>query len=198
MGRTPDLRRARLQELITQEPFLTDAQLAESLGVSVATIRLDRHVLQIPELRARTRAMAAVNYSKLRSMGSQEVIGELVSLDLGTSASSLLHVTQEMVLQKSKVARGHHLFAQSNSLAAAVLDAPGALTASATVRFLRPVSVGERVLASATVTDRNGSRYCVSVESRVHQDAVFTGRFWMVPMEADAVVDDPADLQEEE
>ena len=184
---TPDSRRASLQELITDAPFLTDAQLAESLGVSIATIRLDRSILKIPEVRERTRAMAAANYKKLRSMGSREIIGELISLDVGLAASSVLHVTQDMVLQKSGVVRGHHLFAQGNSLAAAVVDAPGALTASAAVRFLRPISAGEQVFASASVTERDTNRYCVLVESRVRQDPVFSGRFWMVPWQVDDV-----------
>lgn len=46
-------RRKALRELLQKDPFLTDWQLAERLGVSVATIRLDRMALDIPELRER-------------------------------------------------------------------------------------------------------------------------------------------------
>ncbi len=51
-------RRDALQELLRKDPFLTDWQLAEALEVSVATIRLDRMALNIPELRERAKTIA--------------------------------------------------------------------------------------------------------------------------------------------
>ena len=47
-----------LRELLKIHPFYTDEELAEKLGVSVSTIRLDRMELGIPEMRERTRAVA--------------------------------------------------------------------------------------------------------------------------------------------
>jgi len=46
-------RQAILLEKLEQDPFLTDEELSEMLGVSVPTIRLDRLELGIPELRER-------------------------------------------------------------------------------------------------------------------------------------------------
>ena len=61
-------RRRQLQTLLSQEPFLTDRQIAERLDVSVATVRLDRMALGIPELRERIKTVAKKNYSKVRAM----------------------------------------------------------------------------------------------------------------------------------
>ena len=44
-------RQEQLKELVNQQPFLTDEELAEQFGVSVQTIRLDRLELSIPEMR---------------------------------------------------------------------------------------------------------------------------------------------------
>ena len=43
---------------LRKKPFLTDQDLSEILGVSVATVRLDRQTLGIPQLRDRMQKMA--------------------------------------------------------------------------------------------------------------------------------------------
>jgi len=58
-------RQAILLEKLEQDPFLTDEELSEMLGVSVPTIRLDRLELGIPELRERIKNVAQKNYSKV-------------------------------------------------------------------------------------------------------------------------------------
>ena len=44
-------RQQLLLQQVKEKPFLTDEELAQKLGVSVQTIRLDRLELGIPELR---------------------------------------------------------------------------------------------------------------------------------------------------
>lgn len=51
-------RQSVLLEKLSQDPFLTDEELAEIFKVSVPTIRLDRLELGIPELRERIRNVA--------------------------------------------------------------------------------------------------------------------------------------------
>lgn len=46
-------RHALLAKRIEENPFINDEELAEEFSVSVATIRLDRLALGIPELRMR-------------------------------------------------------------------------------------------------------------------------------------------------
>ena len=51
-------RQQLLLQQVKEKPFLTDEELAQKLGVSVQTIRLDRLELGISELRGRIRKMA--------------------------------------------------------------------------------------------------------------------------------------------
>ena len=67
------------------------------------------------------------------------------------SAISILDVKHEHVFNRNGIARGHHLFAQANSLAVAVINDEFALTAKANIHFIHPVKVNERVVAKAKV-----------------------------------------------
>jgi acyl-coenzyme A thioesterase PaaI-like protein len=170
-------RQQRLHVLLLDNPFLTDDELAEKLEVSIQTIRLDRLELGIPELRERVKQLAEGASTKLKSISGGEVVGELVDLELGQSAISMLEITTEMVLEKARAARGHHLFAQANSLAVAVIDTEVALTATAKVEFKRQVGLGEKVIAKAQVTGKRGNRFFVSVCSMVNGEEVLAGEF---------------------
>jgi len=172
-----------LKRLVAADPFTTDQELASKLGVSVQTIRLDRLELGIPDARSRIREVARDAYEKVKSITESEVIGELIDLELGESALSVLTATADMALAHSGVIRGHHLFAMANSLAVAVVDAKVALTGSATVRFVRRVRVGDRMVAKARVTEISGRRHTVSVAIRVGADEVFTGEFAVYAVE---------------
>lgn len=170
-------RRKVLGEALSKHPFFTDEELAERFKVSVSTIRLDRGELGIPELRERTRAVAQEAYSTLKSLDDQEVIGELLELVIGERAQSVLAIEESMVLTKARVARGHYLFAQANSLAIALVDAAMALTGSVELKFIRPVQLGEVVVAEGRVTKRKGSKYWVDVSLNVNSEEVLRGNW---------------------
>jgi len=172
-------RREALREALSQNPFLTDEELAQQFGVSVSTIRLDRGKLGIPEVRMRTLAVAHESYSALKALGEQELIGDLRELAIGERARSELHITENMVLSKARVARGHHLFAQANSLAIALVDAEVAVTGSARLKFVRPVRYGERVVAEGQVLKRKDNKYWIEVIAKVGEEEVLKGE-WVV------------------
>ncbi len=182
-------RRRDLQELLRRDPFLTDWQIADELEVSVATIRLDRMALDIPELRERSRQIAANTYSEVKALHGEEVIGELIELNLGNNGTSVLMVTDQMVFARNQILRGHFLFAPGNSMAVALVDSAIVLTKSADVRFYQTVHLGERVVAKANVTAIQGNRYHVSVNSFVHDEVVFRGEFVVVDLTEKGGVD---------
>ena len=177
VARNKQVRQQELTALIETEPFLTDEELAERFAVSVQTIRLDRLALGIPELRERIKAVANNNYGKVRSLELTEVIGELIELDLNHLAISILEIGPEHIFTRTKIARGHHLFAQANSLAVSVIDAEVVLTGTADVRFTRQVKLGERLISKAVVVDNREDRACVDVATKVGDDIVFEGQF---------------------
>ncbi|MBC7105089.1 MAG: transcription factor FapR [Firmicutes bacterium] len=186
-GRRRTQRQEMLAGYLRTNPFLTDEDLAQVLGVSVQTVRLDRLRLQIPELRERLKQLARGEAEVPRSLAEGELIGELVELVAGLRATSILTVTRDMVLRRTRMARGHYLFAQANSLAVALIDSEVVVTGSARVRFRRPVYYGEKVLARATVGMTRGNKYVVRVTSTVRNDVVMEGRFLVVAMGGEAL-----------
>lgn len=176
-------RQERLAAALRNNPFLTDEELAELLNVSVPTIRLDRLELGIPELRVRTKEVAEQFYGMIRSLGSGELIGELIDLEIGRMGVSVLEVKADMVFQKSQILRGHYLFAQANSLAVALIGADLVLTRNAQVSFLRPVLLHDLVTAEARVVGQYSNSYHIKVISKVDGEQVFRGQFTVVAKE---------------
>lgn len=174
-------RQQLLQETIDHTPFITDEDLAKKFQVSIQTIRLDRLELAIPELRERIKHMAKNQWNEtVKSITLDEVIGDIIDLELDKRAISIMNVQAEQVFSRNKIARGHHLFAQANSLAVAVIDDDLALTKRAILDFQRQVKQGEQVVAKAEVIhqDTNGNTEVV-VKSYVQNELVFQGTFIM-------------------
>ncbi len=174
------IRQQLLVDQVKEKPFLTDEELAKLLQVSVQTIRLDRLELGIPELRERIRKMAENAQPKVKSIESEEIVGELIDLELGRSGISLLRITDDMVFAKTKIAKGYFVFSQANSLALAIIDAPMAVTGVANVKYKVPVHVGEKLIAKAEIMHQRGNKYFVWVKTRNETQEVFRAKFIMV------------------
>lgn len=175
-------RQLLLTETINEKPFITDEELAKQFEVSIQTIRLDRMELNIPELRKRIKSVATYKWNEkndLKALTIEEVIGEIIDLELDKRALSILLLRPEHVFSRNKIARGHHLFAQANSLAVAVINDELALTAKSEIKFIRQVKEGEQVVAKATVVGNEEALTLVRVDSYVNNELVFTGLFHM-------------------
>ncbi|MDP4162060.1 MAG: transcription factor FapR [Bacillota bacterium] len=175
-------RQQSLSKTIKENPFITDEELSERFTVSVQTIRLDRMELSIPELRERIKNVAEKRFEdEVRSLPIDEIIGEIIDIELDNSAISIFDVKEEHVFKRNGIARGHHVFAQANSLAVAVINDALALTAKADIQFKRQVKKDERVVAKAKVSniDAEHGRTTVEVNSFVQTELVFIGKFEM-------------------
>ncbi|MBU5267843.1 transcription factor FapR [Virgibacillus proomii] len=180
MKRPKAERQRLLKETIEKTPFITDEELAKQFNVSIQTIRLDRMELSIPELRQRIKSVATDQWNEMvKALPLEEVIGEVIDLELDKRAISILDIRHEHVFSRNKIARGHHLFAQANSLAVAVLNDELALTAKSELKFTRQVKEGERVIAKAMVQGKEKGLTTVHVNSYVENELVFTGVFHM-------------------
>ena len=92
-------------------------------------------------------------------------------------------VTEDMVFEKTKVARGYHVFSQANSLALAVIDAPAAVTGVANIKYKIPIEVGEKLIAKAEIVKRRGNKYFVWVKIKNACQEVFRAKFIMVSLD---------------
>jgi len=180
MKRTKIERHALLQKTIANNPFVTDDELSQILNVSIQTIRLDRMELAIPELRERIKLVAKNSLTdEIRSLPVDEIIGDIIDITVGKRAISMFDVKAEHVFKRNRIARGHYIFAQANSLAVAIVNNELALTTKADIRFLKQVREGDRIIAKATVCDdqAKSDRIMIHVESFVDQTCIFTGDF---------------------
>lgn len=186
MSRSSFLKKERQQILsdkIKQDPFLTDEELSELFSVSIPTIRLDRLEMGIPELRERIKNVAENNYSKVKSLQSKEIVGELIDITLGEKGVSLLETNESMVFLKTKIVRGHFIYSLAESLAIAVIDATVALVGVANVKYKTPVYQGCKLVAKAEVKHVRGNNYFVWVKIYEKQLEVFRGKFVLVSLE---------------
>lgn len=172
-------RRLALVKYVTGNPFATDGQLAERFGVSVATIRLDRQTLHIPEVRERIRQVAESRQDEIKSLDQQEVIGDIVELQLNRYAVSVLTVESGHVFFRNGIVRGHVLFGQVNSLAIAVMDAQLAVTAHTDLRFHRAVHVGEVLRARVDVLQEQSGMVRCHVQTTSNAEIVLEGTIFV-------------------
>ncbi|MEX2462166.1 MAG: transcription factor FapR [Paenibacillaceae bacterium] len=170
-------RQQLLTKVIEDNPFIRDDELMERLQVSIQTIRLDRLEMGIPELRERIKLMAEKSYDQVRSLPLHEVIGDVIDLQLDKSGISIFEIKQEHVFSRTKIARGHHVFSQANSLAVAVINDQVALTASADIRFVRSIKLAEKCVAKAFVRSITKGKAKVEVFTYVNDELVFQGNF---------------------
>ncbi len=170
-------RQQLLKDKLRENPFFSDEELARLFDVSIQTIRLDRLALGIPELRERTKSVAERTYGIVKSMGSKEIVGELIDIVLGERGISILETTEDMAFERTRVVRGHHIFAQADSLAIALINAEIVLTGLANSKFKRPVYVGEKLVAKGEVIRRRGQQHVVLVETKAGAEKVFRGKF---------------------
>lgn len=173
-------RRVRQERIISElekNPLLTDEEIAVALGASVSTVRLDRAILGIPEVRERMRSMVQQAGSRLRSLKREEIIGDLLDLQPDEWALSTLHTTPEMAFRHTEYVSDNFIYSMASSLAVAVIEADMVVTGSARVRYRFPARVGERLIARAKVGTKKGNKYVVSVRIRVGEKEIFIGRF---------------------
>lgn len=179
MKRTKNERREMIENTIQQNPFITDQVLSEMYDVSIQTIRLDRNQLSIPELRERVKRVAKDQYQNISSLEDKDIIGDVVDLQSNHYAKSVYTITRQDVFSRNNVARGHVVFAQANSLCVALVQHESVLTKESHIHFVKPVYLGDVVIAEARVEHNDNKYYEMTVRSFVNKNKVFEGIFKM-------------------
>ncbi len=170
-------RHGRIKAEVEKNPFISDDELASLLEVSIHTVRSDRRKIGIPEVRKRGREVSFKLFARSRPLSHQEIIGEILEIEPDKEGLSLLQTTEQMSLEKTKIIRGHILFAQANTIANAIIDAEITLTAEAKTEFIAPAYAGDRILAKARVTGSSKRKRVVDVILKTQKDVVFHGTF---------------------
>ena len=87
-------RQAKLKELLENNPAATDKELASELNVSVSTVRLDRALMGVPELRERLRSVLNLNLKNINNVGNAG--NKFLNIDTDNQAALFLKTVKEM------------------------------------------------------------------------------------------------------
>ncbi|MFW2390192.1 MAG: hotdog domain-containing protein [Polyangiales bacterium] len=102
--------------------------------------------------------------------------GEVLSLSEG-SARLALEALGSMTVDAQGLIHGGFVFGLADYAAMLAVNEPNVVLGAAETRFLKPVRVGDRVLADARTVDVRGRQHKVRVEATVSSETVFEGTF---------------------
>ncbi len=171
-------RQEELINLLKQDPFYTDEELSSLFEVSIQTIRLDRMTLNIPELRERIKSIAETETSKIKTLGVQDITGEIIDLSIGNLGISMLEVTEDMLYSKTNTLKDTYVISMASSLAMAIIDSPKLMMNVANIRTIKLVKSKDRLIAKAEIYKKVENRYYVNVlVNNKLQEKVFKGKF---------------------
>lgn len=174
-------RQQLLKEKLNSAPFTTDEELATYFGVSVPTIRLDRIVLGIPELRERMKAMVKRQESD-KLLSSMEGLGDVIDLTHGESGISVMKTTADMVDATGYV-ESHYLFAQADALAKAVLGTRHIIAGVGNIKYKSPVKANVNLVAKAEIVRKRDEKFFIWVTIKDKTKEVFRAKFIMESIE---------------
>lgn len=92
-------------------------------------------------------------------------------------ASVALETNARMVVDDQGLVHGGFVFGLSDFAAMLAVNDPNVVLGAAESRFLKPVQLGDRVVATAWTVTREGRKHEVEVEAKVGGEKVFEGRF---------------------
>ena len=104
------------------------------------------------------------------------VCGTLLGISDGF-ARVTLDTVDSMAVDAHGLVHGGFIFGLADYAAMMAVNDPNVVLGAAKVRFLRPVRLGDRLLAQARVLDTQGKRREVGVEASVNSEKVFEGTF---------------------
>ena len=106
----------------------------------------------------------------------RRLCGEPLELAEGSAAVSFTALP-EMAADERGLVHGGFVFGLADYAAMLAVDDPNVVLGGAEVRFLKPVIVGERLLARAVIEETDGRKRRVRVEVLRGEEPVMTGQF---------------------
>jgi uncharacterized protein (TIGR00369 family) len=107
---------------------------------------------------------------------SPELCGEPVDMDDGY-CQVRLKTTSVMVTDRTGLVHGGFIFGAADYAAMLAVNHPNVVLAASNVKFLKPVRLGETVMAEARIKQVAGKKRSVSVKVRRVDEKVFEGEF---------------------
>ncbi len=167
-------RQKQLQEKLSQQPYMTDGELASFFNVSVPTIRLDRLTLGIPELRERLKQLAESDHDSGEANGCE---GVLIDIEKKVKGISIMETTKEMCFHNSDTVKSSCIFAMTEALASAIMEMPIAITQVGNIKYKLPVTCGTKLVARGQVKQIRKNSVILWVKVYDKEAEVYSGKF---------------------
>jgi uncharacterized protein (TIGR00369 family) len=107
---------------------------------------------------------------------NEALCGTIVNLTKNTSTVELL-TTTDMAVDEYSLIHGGFIFSVADHAAMVAVNDPNVVLGAANVKFLRPITAGDRIVANARVTRVNGKKHVVNVDVLRDDEPVFSGEF---------------------
>ena len=159
-------RREAITDVIRQNPCLTDEDLAKRFSVSAATIRLDRQMLGIPQMRKRIEKAVSEHPS-----GFHEEL-QILDMEKGKKGLALFHTTEKMTDRSGLYAAAAD-FAQS--LAGQVFTP----VQVGNIKYKEPVGSGEQLVLKGKIALMKVNRKYIYISFFKRAAEVFRAKFIM-------------------
>ena len=115
---------------------------------------------------------------------SESLVGKAENIETGKSARVTLTATREMQADSKGLVHGGFTFSLADYAAMLAVNDPFVVLLASNVRFMKPVAVGDRLTASAKVTDKMDNRRKVWCEvTNQNGTKVFEGEFLCMVLE---------------
>ena len=88
-----------------------------------------------------------------------------------------LKTDDSMMVDKQGLVHGGFIFGLADYAAMLAVNDPNVVLGGADVKFLKPVKVGETIIAEAQITSTKGTKHIVSVTVSRNDEAIFSGDF---------------------
>ena len=164
-------RQKRLVQLVEEEPFITDEEIAKRFSVSVPTVRLDRLEMNIAEYKERVKHIAV---EKARG---KKTSCEFLRIEPEKSAIAVLVAEDAVYFENTNIVKGEFLYSFTEELASTAADLPCALVEVANIKYKKPVKAGDKLVGCADVKRKKNEKYTVWTTVTLHNIEVFRCKF---------------------
>jgi len=114
---------------------------------------------------------------KTHQWANQSLLGTPVELVEGVSAVVELKTDESMVVDERGLVHGGYAYGLADYAAMLAVNHPNVVLGKSESRFIAPVRVGEKMMASASVESVDGSKWVVKVDISVKGKINFKGEF---------------------
>ena len=114
---------------------------------------------------------------KTHRRANSKLVGTVVAIEDEKYASTRLVATQDMAVDDQGLVHGGFAFGLADLAAMVLVNQPNVVLASAEMRYLAPVKVGDEMVADASLVSKEENRFKVRVEVRVGDRSVAEGTF---------------------